>query len=169
MISTPVIEAEALVTGATDTRGGRKPQDSVRGAETGAATDGRTKSEDDSLMARVVDRANMRLAYRRVMRNKGSAGVDGLSVEDLGDWLKMHWPSVKQALLEGTYIPRAVRRVDIPKPTGGVRTLGSHRDKEGTIDLKHGNTKNKNLAKPIPGFCPDTTLKTMRDKTGKTS
>ncbi|WP_230459316.1 reverse transcriptase domain-containing protein [Burkholderia ubonensis] len=75
-------------------------------------------------MARVVDRANMRLAYRRVLRNKGSAGVDGLSTEDLGDWLKMHWPSVRQALLDGTYIPRAVRRVDIPKPTGGVRTLG---------------------------------------------
>jgi len=124
MISTPVTEAEALATGATNTRGGRKPQGCVRGAEAGAATDGRTKSEDDSLMGRVVDRANMRLAYRRVMRNKGSAGVDGLGTEDLSDWLKMHWPSVKQALLDGTYIPRAVRRVDIPKPSGGVRTLG---------------------------------------------
>ncbi|VWC10647.1 hypothetical protein BLA14095_05224 [Burkholderia lata] len=46
---------------------------------------------------------------------------------------------------------------------------GRHRDKDGTIDLKHGNTKNKNLSKPIPGFAPDTTLKTMRDKTGKLS
>lgn len=124
MISTPVIEAEALATGATGTRGGRKPQGCVRGAETGAATFGRTKSEGDSLIARVVDRENMRRAYRRVLRNKGSAGVDGLGVEDLGDWLKMRWPSVKQALLAGTYLPQAVRRVDIPKPQGGVRTLG---------------------------------------------
>jgi RNA-directed DNA polymerase len=124
MISMLVTEAEALATGATDTKGGRKPQGGARGAETGAATDGRTKSEDGLLMERVVDRANMRLAYRRVMRNKGSAGVDGLSVEDLGDWLKTHWSSVKQALLAGSYIPRAVRRVDIPKPTGGMRTLG---------------------------------------------
>jgi RNA-directed DNA polymerase len=124
MISMLVTEAEALATGATDTKGGRKPQGGAGGAETGAATDGRTKSEDGLLMERVVDRANMRLAYRRVMRNKGSAGVDGLSVEDLGDWLKTHWSSVKQALLAGSYIPRAVRRVDIPKPTGGMRTLG---------------------------------------------
>ncbi|AJY41130.1 reverse transcriptase family protein [Burkholderia humptydooensis] len=75
-------------------------------------------------MERVVERGNMRRAYRRVLRNQGSAGVDGLSVEGLGDWLKMHWPSVKQALLEGRYVPQAVRRADIPKPQGGVRTLG---------------------------------------------
>ena len=75
-------------------------------------------------MERVVERANMMLAYRRVVRNKGAAGVDGLGVPELKDWLTVHWPSVKKALLEGRYLPRPVRRVDIAKPSGGVRTLG---------------------------------------------
>ena len=75
-------------------------------------------------MERVVERANMWLAYQRVVRNKGAAGVDGVSVAELKGWLVVHWPSVKKALLEGRYLPRPVRRVDIPKPSGGVRTLG---------------------------------------------
>jgi RNA-directed DNA polymerase len=75
-------------------------------------------------MERVVERANVWLAYQRVVRNKGAAGVDGVTVAELKGWLAVHWPSVKKALLEGRYLPRAVRRVDIPKPSGGVRTLG---------------------------------------------
>jgi group II intron reverse transcriptase/maturase len=75
-------------------------------------------------MERVVDRSNMQQAYKRVTRNKGAPGVDDLSVEVLGDWLKAHWASVKLALLDGRYVPQPVRRVDIPKPQGGVRTLG---------------------------------------------
>jgi retron-type reverse transcriptase len=64
------------------------------------------------------------LAYQRVVRNRGAAGVDGVTVAEFKDWLVVHWPSVKKALLEGRYLPRPVRRVDIPKPSGGVRTLG---------------------------------------------
>jgi RNA-directed DNA polymerase len=75
-------------------------------------------------MERVVERSNLWLAYQRVVQNKGAPGVDGLTVAEFKDWLKVHWPSVKRALLEGRYLPRAVRRVDIPKPSGGVRTLG---------------------------------------------
>jgi RNA-directed DNA polymerase len=75
-------------------------------------------------MERVVERSNMRLAYQRVVENKGAAGVDEMPVSELKDWLAVHWPSVKKALLEGRYLPRPVRRVDIPKPMGGVRTLG---------------------------------------------
>jgi RNA-directed DNA polymerase len=75
-------------------------------------------------MERVVERSNMRLAYQRVVENKGAAGVDDLEVSELKDWLVVHWPSVKQALLEGRYLPQPVRRVDIPKPSGGIRTLG---------------------------------------------
>ena len=75
-------------------------------------------------MERVVERSNLWPAYRRVVENKGAPGVDDLSVAELKDWLKVHWPSVREALLEGRYLPRAVRRVDIPKPSGGVRTLG---------------------------------------------
>jgi len=75
-------------------------------------------------MERAVERANVRLAYQRVVRNKGAAGVDGVTVAEFRGWLVVHWPSVEKALLEGSYLPRPVRRVDIPKPSGGVRTLG---------------------------------------------
>jgi RNA-directed DNA polymerase len=75
-------------------------------------------------MERVVERSNLWLAYQRVVQNKGAPGVDDLTVPEFKDWLKVHWPSVREALLEGRYLPRPVRRVDIPKPSGGVRTLG---------------------------------------------
>ena len=94
------------------------------GAEIGTAADGQTKAERRRLMETVVERNNLWLAYERVMRNKGAAGVDGLGVFDFKAWLQQHWPSVKTALLAGEYIPAAIRKVDIPKPNGGVRTLG---------------------------------------------
>jgi group II intron reverse transcriptase/maturase len=75
-------------------------------------------------MEEVVERSNLKLAYQRVVENKGAPGVDSVSVPEFKDWLKMHWPSVKTALLEGRYLPRPVRRVDIPKPSGGMRMLG---------------------------------------------
>jgi group II intron reverse transcriptase/maturase len=75
-------------------------------------------------MERVVERGNMQRAYGQVMRNRGAPGIDGMRCEDLSAWLKVHWPRVKEALREGSYCPQAVRRVDIPKPDGGVRTLG---------------------------------------------
>lgn len=118
------VDAEALATGALDEGGGRKLSEGVRGAQARTATSGQTKSEDGLLMRRVVERSNMSQAYKRVLRNKGAAGVDGMSVQDLGGWLKAHWSSVRAALLAGAYMPRAVRRVEIPKPQGGVRTLG---------------------------------------------
>jgi group II intron reverse transcriptase/maturase len=75
-------------------------------------------------MEQVVDLGNMRSAYLRVVENRGAPGVDDVPVTELRGWLKEHWPSVKAALLEGRYIPQPVRAVDIPKPTGGTRTLG---------------------------------------------
>jgi group II intron reverse transcriptase/maturase len=75
-------------------------------------------------MSQVVERDNMQLAYSRVMKNRGAPGVDGMRCEDLKAWLKVNWSQVKRALLNGTYRPQAVRRVDIPKPQGGIRTLG---------------------------------------------
>jgi len=75
-------------------------------------------------MEEVVERSNLAQAYQRVVKNKGAPGVDDVSVPEFKDWLKMHWPSVKTALLEGRYLPRPVRRVDIPKPSGGTRMLG---------------------------------------------
>jgi RNA-directed DNA polymerase len=59
-----------------------------------------------------------------VKGNKGSAGVDGITVNQLTDYLKQHWPAIREQLLSGTYEPKPVRRVEIPKPDGGVRKLG---------------------------------------------
>ena len=75
-------------------------------------------------MEQVVERSNLWSAYQRVVKNKGAPGVDDLTVSEFKDWLKVHWPSVKEALLAGRYMPQPVRRVDIPKPSGGIRTLG---------------------------------------------
>jgi group II intron reverse transcriptase/maturase len=119
-----VVEAEAPVTGALGEVGGRKLSEGAGGAEARAAAFEQTKSEGDTLMERVVERENMRQAYRRVLRNQGAAGVDGMTTAELSAWLKQRWPRVREALREGRYIPQAVRRVDIPKPDGGVRTLG---------------------------------------------
>ena len=71
-----------------------------------------------------VERSNLWQAYERVLRNKGAAGVDGLTVFELKAWLQQHWPSVKAALLAGDYLPAAIRKVALPKPNGGVRILG---------------------------------------------
>ncbi len=108
----------------TAEEGGRNLPGADGGAEAGTAAVGQTKARAPSLMEAVVEKGNMWLAYRKVVRNGGAAGVDALAVTALRDWLKVHWPSVKAALLAGQYIPQAVRAVDIPKPAGGVRTLG---------------------------------------------
>ena len=78
----------------------------------------------DSMMERVLARANLIAALKRVTRNKGSGGVDGMSVEALPQYLKEHWPRIRRELLEGRYQPQPVKRVSIPKPGGGERHLG---------------------------------------------
>lgn len=76
-------------------------------------------------MEEVVSRANMLAAYHRVVRNKGSAGVDGLTVDQLWDFCCQRWEAIREALLDGTYVPSPVRKVEIPKPGGkSVRMLG---------------------------------------------
>jgi RNA-directed DNA polymerase len=77
-----------------------------------------------SLMEAVVEPRNMRLALKRVKANKGSAGIDSMSVGDLPTYLVEHWPDIRVRLLDGSYLPEPVRRVEIPKPDGGVRQLG---------------------------------------------
>ena len=76
------------------------------------------------LMEEVCERESLRRALKRVQANKGGAGVDGMSVEQLADHLRTHWPMIREHLLSGTYRPQPVRRVEIPKPGGGVRKLG---------------------------------------------
>jgi RNA-directed DNA polymerase len=77
------------------------------------------------LMEEVCERENLKEALRRVKANKGSAGVDGMTVDEITGYLKQHWPAIREQLLSGTYKPQPVRRVEIPKPDGGgVRKLG---------------------------------------------
>jgi RNA-directed DNA polymerase len=75
-------------------------------------------------MEAVVERENLKRALARVKRNKGAAGIDGMSVEDLSAYLKEHWPTIRDQLLAGIYKPQPVRRVEIPKASGGMRPLG---------------------------------------------
>jgi RNA-directed DNA polymerase len=75
-------------------------------------------------MEAVVERENLRKALAQVKRNKGAAGTDGMSAADLPAYLKEHWPTIRAQLLEGTYKPQPVRRVEIPKASGGTRPLG---------------------------------------------
>jgi len=83
----------------------------------------RANPETTELIERLVERGNMLDAYARVVGNKGAAGVDSMTVEDLKPWLQAHWLEVKGRLLAGTYRPEVVRGVEIPKPNGGKRQL----------------------------------------------
>jgi RNA-directed DNA polymerase len=79
----------------------------------------------EQLMEEVCERENCKRAWARVKANKGSAGVDGMTVHELPEFLKQHWPVIREQLLNGTYKPQPVRRVEIPKPDGGgMRKLG---------------------------------------------
>src|ERR1700724_1188071 len=76
------------------------------------------------MMEEICERSNLKEALRQVRGNKGSAGVDRMTVHQLGDYLKQHWPAIREQLRNGTYEPKPVRRVEIPKPYGGgVRKL----------------------------------------------
>jgi RNA-directed DNA polymerase len=75
-------------------------------------------------MEGIVERENLKKALAQVKRNKGAAGVDGMTVEELPAYLKEHWLTIRAQLLDGTYKPQPVRRVEIPKASGGLRPLG---------------------------------------------
>jgi len=76
------------------------------------------------VMEEVCERENRREALKRVRANKGSPGIDGMTVDELPEYLEQHWPAIREQLLSGTYEPKPVKRVEIPKPDGGVRKLG---------------------------------------------
>ena len=78
----------------------------------------------EQLMEEVCNRENLEIAWKRVRRNKGSPGVDGMTIDAAKDYLREQWPSIRSRLLDGTYQPLPVKRVEIPKPDGGVRKLG---------------------------------------------
>ena len=106
----------------TDSRANRK---SAR-TETQAANHPTESTADtERQMEEVVEQENLMTALKKVRSNKGAAGVDGMTVDDLRAHLKEHWPAIRESLLAGTYKPMPVKRVEIPKPDGsGVRKLG---------------------------------------------
>ena len=94
------------------------------GCQTVTARSGEAGSGSTALLEAALCRENLMEAYRRVVRNAGAPGIDGVTVDALWDHCKSHWPSIRRQLLEGTYRPSRVRQVLIPKPGGGRRTLG---------------------------------------------
>ena len=94
-------------------------------SESSAATSGtENPASTNRLMEEVCERENLKAALQRVKANQGSPGVDGMTVIGIKDYLKQHWPAIREQLLSGTYEPKPVRRVEIAKPDGGVRKLG---------------------------------------------
>lgn len=96
----------------------------VRGTETTMPPMNRERLGASPTIEQVVERKNMLTALKRVQQNKGASGIDGMTVEQLPDFLKSEWPRIRAELLLGAYRPLPVRRVEIPKPDGGIRLLG---------------------------------------------
>jgi RNA-directed DNA polymerase len=97
----------------------------VEGTESSAGERGiESPAIAEQLMEEVCERENCKQALARVKANKGSPGVDGMTVDEVTGYLKQHWPAIREQLLSGTYVPQPVKRVEIPKPDGGVRKLG---------------------------------------------
>jgi len=120
-------KAEALheIAGAELKGRGRKSREHNNGASGVTVTRETYWSEAETrLMEEIVSRSNMQKAYNRVVSNKGAAGVDNMSAGQLKGYLQTDWPCIKEELLNGTYQPQPVRKVEIPKPGGGTRILG---------------------------------------------
>ena len=103
---------------------GEAPSESGRVEPPVAAPSDERPATAERLMERVVETENVREALRRVRANRGAPGVDGMTVRRLTGHLRKHWPAIREQLLSGTYQPQPVKRVEIPKPGGGVRVLG---------------------------------------------
>jgi RNA-directed DNA polymerase len=109
--------SEARSAGSTE-RGGN-------GSQTRTAQDENAGDETTSLMEEVLRRENLTEAYKRVKRNRGAAGVDGMTVDELMPYCRAHWDEIRERLLHGSYTPSPVKKVEIPKPNGkGTRILG---------------------------------------------
>jgi len=114
-----------LVLAFTEMSRSEAPRDSGEGTEAlMAERKAESMVNSKQLMEEVCERRNCKQALARVKRNKGSAGIDGMTVEQLPAYLKKHWPTIREQLLSGTYKPQPVKRVEIPKPDGGIRQLG---------------------------------------------
>jgi RNA-directed DNA polymerase len=103
---------------------GRIPGEYAAGADGCPRAGGGSDPEAQELLEQIVAPENMRKAWDRVKRNKGAPGVDGRTIDETAGLLRQHWKEIKERLLDGTYQPKPVQRVEIPKPGGGVRKLG---------------------------------------------
>jgi RNA-directed DNA polymerase len=104
---------------------GEALRDGRKGAEPPAAVgDSESPAKTDRLMEEVCERENLKKALKQVQANKGSPGIDRMTAAKLPDFLRKHWPALRDQLLRGTYQPQPVKRVEIPKPDGGMRKLG---------------------------------------------
>src|SRR6202140_4736113 len=103
---------------------GETPVSGYQGTEPFVAKPTTESPAAEQLMEEVCERENLVRAWKRVRRNKGSPGVDGMTIDDAKDYLREHWPGIRSQLLAGTYQPQPVKRVEIPKPDGGFRKLG---------------------------------------------
>jgi RNA-directed DNA polymerase len=102
------------------TQAAARPQD-----ELVAGSSGQPESiHNPALLAQVLERANLQRALKQVRQNKGAPGIDGMTVDELPDYLRHHWPDIRAQLEAGTYRPQPVKRVEIPKPDGSTRPLG---------------------------------------------
>ena len=112
------LDFSSALTGEAREAGREGPESSgvTKGTESPART--------NRLMEEVCERENLKAALRKVKANQGSPGVDGMTVVGIKDYLKQHWPAIREQLLNGTYEPKPVWRVEIDKPDGGVRKLG---------------------------------------------
>ena len=108
-----------------DALSGEAREDGREETESPSAASGNERpARTDRLMEEICEPENLKAALQQVKANKGSAGIDRMNVDELADYLKQHWPAIREQLLSGTYEPKPVRRVEIPKPDGGVRKLG---------------------------------------------
>jgi len=103
---------------------GETPRDTERVETAMTRNDTESPAGTEWLMDEIIDQDNLSKALKRVRQNKGSPGIDGMTIHELPDFLKENWSSIRRQLLEGTYKPQPVKRVEIPKPDGGVRKLG---------------------------------------------
>jgi group II intron reverse transcriptase/maturase len=119
-----VAEDRIEISGATAKGSDRKSPEYACGVTKGSATKEQSCPEAQRLLETILSRENMQAAFKRVVINKGAAGIDGMTVGELGDHLRSNWPCIQEQLLAGEYRPQTVRKVEIPKASGGTRTLG---------------------------------------------